>query len=54
MVEFIFIPSHTIYLFLKQEDVWIAKEEKEYQSTSEFKKLEAHRIACTRILEITH
>ena len=54
MVEFIFIPSHTIYLFLKQEDVWRAKEEKESLSISAFNKLEAHRIACIRILEITY
>jgi len=54
MVGFIFIPSHTIYLFLKQENVWSAKEEKESLSTNAFKKLEAHRRACIRILEITH
>ena len=54
MVEFIFIPSHTIYLFLKQEDVWSAKEERESLSINAFKKLEAHRIACIRILEITY
>jgi hypothetical protein len=54
MVEFIFIPSDSVCLFLKQEDVWSTKEEKEYQSISAFKKLEAHRIACIRILEITY